>query len=121
MRTSKAFINGEEYITCFSTRVLMSIEEKYGDADEGLKKILNGKKIADIFWLLSLMIDAGDRYAKMEGIENPGKMSMDELIDIVGVNDYESIFKAVSATALAGNTATVEVKPQKNAKTTQAK
>lgn len=48
-------------------------------------------------------------------------MSMDELIDIVGVNDYESIFKAVSATALAGNTATVEVKPQKNAKTTQAK
>lgn len=121
MRTAHVTINGKEYLTCFSTRVLMALEEHCGDADVGLRRIMEEHKIADIFWLLQQMIDAGYRYAMLEGIENPGTLSLDELIDSVGVDEYEGMFKAIAETTKSGSTPRVRIKSEKNGETTQDK
>ena len=120
MRTGKIKIRDKEYIICFSTRVLIALEEREGDSTKGLQRILSENKMADLFWLLEQMIDAGDRYAKLEGLENPGRLALDEIIDAVGVDEYETIFGSVATAVKAGNKATIELKQSKNAKTTQA-
>lgn len=116
MRTGKVNIKGKEYLTCFSTRVLIDIEDRYGDSTEGLKEIMGRAKVSELFWLLACLIDAGNRYAKMEGIENPGSLTEDELIDSVGVDEYETIFKNVADTVAAGGKPNIQTKPTKEAK-----
>ena len=116
MKTGK--IKETEYITCFSTRVLIAIEEREGDSTEGLKRILNDSKLDDLFWLLAQLIDAGARYAKMEGLNNPEPLTKDELIDMIGVDEYPSIFGEITQTVISGNTPNIETKPLKNAETT---
>ena len=113
MRTGKIVVNGQEYITCLSTRVLVALEERGGDADKELARIMQGRKLGDLFWLLAQMIDAGDRYAKMEGIDNPGSLSLDALMDSMGPDDYEVMTGAMADTVKAGATPTVEAKPAK--------
>lgn len=119
MRTTHINVNGKEYMLCISTRVLLHIEEKYGDSDGGLKQIMSSRKLSDVVWLLSEMIDAGDRYAKMESVENPGTIPFDELLDRIGPDDYELMFKSIAEATKTGTTPTVEIQPQKNAKATQ--
>ena len=80
---------------------------------------MKGEKASDLFWLLAQMIDAGDRYAKLEGLENPGKLTLDEIIDRVGIDDYQTMFGAIATAVKTGNTPSVQVKPEKNAKTTR--
>lgn len=118
MRTGKVTIHGKEYMLCFSTRVLMALEEREGDSTKGLQRIMKDEKVSDLFWLLEQMIDAGDRYAGIEGIANPGKLTVDQLADMVGVDEYETMFGAVAEAVKAGNAPTVEVKPSKNANAT---
>lgn len=113
MRTSKITVAGKEYTTCLSTRVLVALEERGGDADKELARIMQGKKLADLFWLLAQMIDAGDRYAELEGLDNPGTLSLDELMDRMGPDDYEAMTGALADTVKAGSTPTVESKPAK--------
>lgn len=113
MRTGKITVNGQDYITCLSTRVLVALEERGGDADKELARIMQGRKLGDLFWLLAQMIDAGDRYAKMEGLDNPGSLSLDALMDSMGPDDYEVMTGAMVDTVKAGTTPTVEAKPAK--------
>lgn len=113
MRTGKITVNGQDYITCLSTRVLVALEERGGDADKELARIMQGRKLGDLFWLLAQMIDAGDRYAKLEGIDNPGTLSLDALMDSMGPDDYEVMTGALADTVKAGTTPTVEAKPAK--------
>lgn len=120
MRTAKAKIHGKEYLICFSTRVLMALEERDGDSSAGLEKIMKTQKVSDVFWLLAQMIDAGDRYAKIEGIDNPGTISYDELVDTLGVDEYQDVFGAITEAVQKGTKPEVQTKPAKNAKTTPA-
>lgn len=113
MRTGKITVNGQEYITCLSTRVLVALEERGGDAEKELARIMQGRKLGDLFWLLAQMIDAGNRYAKLEGIDNPGTLSLDALMDSMGPDDYEVMTGAMADTVKAGTTPTVEAKPAK--------
>lgn len=119
MRTGKITIQEKEYILCFSTRVLMRLEERGGNADAELKRIMEGGKISDLFWLLAQMVDAGDRYARLEGLDNPGTLSLDDMADLIGVDDYPKMLGALTDTMQKGNTPTIQTKAEKNAKTTQ--
>lgn len=122
MRTGKIKIGDKEYLGCFSTRVLANVEDYTGMSFEtGLKDILEKKSIKDIIWFVSQLINAGDRYAKMEGIDNPGTLDEDEIYDIVGVDDYEDVFGSIGEIVKAGTKPEIELKPAKNAKTTQEK
>ena len=67
------------------------------------------------------MIEAGSRYARMEGMEDAGTLTLDELLDTMGLDDFQSAFAAVTQTTKDGLTPHVEVEPAKNAKTTPEK
>ena len=122
MRTGKVWIGGKEYLTCFSTRVLMRVEEEKGEAaHQWLQKMVEKQSVGDMFWLLAQLIDAGNRYAKLEGLDNPGAISFDDLVDAVGVDEYGTMFAAVVETVNNGQTPTIKTKPEKNGKTTQEK
>lgn len=59
------------------------------------------------------MVDAGNRYAKIEGIDNPGTISYDEILDTVGVDEYQNMFTAIVEAVKAGNTPTIKTTPAK--------
>ena len=59
------------------------------------------------------MIDAGDRYAKIEGIDNPGTISYDELVDTLGVDEYQDVFGAIAEAVQKGTKPDVQTKPAK--------
>lgn len=122
MRTASIEVNGRTYLTCLSTRVLMALEERGGDADAELRRVLEGGKLADLFWLLAQMIDAGSRYARHEGLDDPGTLTFDQLVDLMGPDDYQRMNAAVAETVKAGTQPTVEVRPApgKNADASQA-
>ena len=97
----------------------MTLEERGGNADQELARILRSGKVTDSFWLLAQFIDAGDRYAEIEGIENPGRLTLDEIIDLVGIDEYDTMFHTIAETTKCGSEPTVEIKTPKNAETTQ--
>lgn len=119
MRTKAIRVKDKEYLACFSTRVLVALEEKYGDADVGLSTVLSGGKVNDLFWLLAQLLEAGDRYAKQEGIENPGALSLDDLLDRVGVDEYKDMFAGVAEAIREGSGTTVDIEPEKNVEARQ--
>lgn len=112
MRTGKVTVNGKEYLLCFSTRVIMALQ-KQGDIESVLNKIVEENDIQGLFNVLSLMIDAGARYAKLEGIQNPEPISFDDLVDSVGLDDYNELLTSISDAIDSGTQTTVEVANEK--------
>lgn len=122
MRTATITIGKKDYIGCFSTRVLNNLEEYTGMSFENaLSDILEKRSITDIAWLVVQVINAGDRYAKMEGIENPGEITTEEFYDRVGVDDYPKLFTQLNEIINGGTTPQIETKTPKNAKATPEK
>ena len=126
MKTSTLTIRGTEYPYCFSTRVLLALEERgkrekpVKSATEMLSSIMENEALSDAFWLLHQLMVAGNRYAKLEGLDAPEVFSLDDMIDLVGVEDYPAMFAAIGKAVTDGQAQTVEAEFLKNADTTQA-
>lgn len=124
MRTSTIDIFGKKHLMCFSARVIDACTNKYGSF-EGLEKamsVANGSGLKDTLWFMSALLDAGDRYAKRNGIDNPPAPSFDDLLDCYGIDDLATIAEAITAATDAGSSVTVETEENsKNAKTTRGK
>lgn len=124
MRTGKVTINGIEYPLCFSTRVLVTLEERGRaegkSSDEVMAEIMGGAdggvSVMKSFWLLAAMIDAGVRYQRLNGGCDLTAPTADDLIDTVDPEDYGAIFAAMAAAVTGGQERTVEAKPPKNSK-----
>ncbi len=125
MRTGKIEINKKEYLLCFSARVIRECSKRYGSVDKIADALTEGteiEKLDESFWLLAAMMEAGARYAALEGIENPKPLSYDDLYDASDLLDLsmakDHIFKAIAE----GNKRNVEVEPErKNAEAAQQK
>lgn len=110
MRTGRIKINDKEYTICMSTRVLMGLEEK-GLSLESV--FADGtRQITNIFTLLHLMMDAGYRWAKMNGMEADEPPTLDDLMDSTAVDQYQDIVAGITAT-LADQGRKVEATPPK--------
>ena len=122
MRTATITINGKEHLLCFSARVIRACTERYGDVS-GLGDALDdpdkGKALDEAVWILAQMMDAGARYAKLNGLENPEPLSFDAIYDMSDLNDFFAIRQKVVATVTQGRATHVEVEPPKNAGATQ--
>ncbi len=88
MRTSTLTIQGDRNTPCcFSTRVLLALEERgkrekpVKSATEMLSSIMENEALSDAFWLLHQLMVAGNRYAKLEGLDAPEVFSLDDMID----------------------------------------
>lgn len=115
MRTATIDLKGTIYTLCYSARVATKVEERSGSVKEEMEKLSNGS-IAETFWMLSQMLDAGERYDRMEGNDPPKPPTYDELVDSIGSDQFGDIYVAVAKALTAGSTPTVEVKPSKKGK-----
>lgn len=117
MKTIK--LCGKEYPLRFSLRVVKACEERYGS----LEKMFDAVKmkadeasgglgvVDECLWLFSSMLDAGYRYAKLNGDASEVPPDADALLDAMDIPDMQSALFA----AIAGdNERTVEAKPGKN-------
>lgn len=116
MRTGKIEVNGREYLLCFSARVVRACAERYGSVDKIGDALSAGTEMEvmdECFWLLAEMMDAGSRYAKLEGMENPAPLSMDALYDTCSMEDIANMKARIFETVTNGNERMVETEPEK--------
>ena len=120
MRTARITIDGAEHLLCFSTRVGT---ERYGDIvniDEALTGGSAVQAMDEAVWMIAAMMDAGARYAKLNGLDNPPPLTEEELLDVCDLGDFTQLTSKITETITNGKTPTVEAEPAKNAKATPA-
>lgn len=110
MRTGTIRINDKDYTICMSTRVLMGLEEKGLSLEAVFADTTH--QITNIFMLLHLMMDAGYRWALMNGEDADEPPTLDELMDSTAVDQYQDIVAGITAT-LAESGRNVEATPPK--------
>lgn len=124
MRTAKIKINKKEYLLCFSARVMRDCSERYGNAENIGKALTEGteaQKMDESFWLLSAMMDAGAKYAKVEDISTPPPLSYDALYDLCGMDDLLDMQTKIFETIADGSERRIETEDEegKNVETTR--
>lgn len=124
MRLIEVPIGSQTYYARFSTRILVSLEERNqehggsGDAQAELNAIMASGKMSALFWLLAQMLEAGRRAAELEGMTPPPAITYEELLDKTGLEDYDQMFTLVSQAIYTDSKTTVETAPAKNAEAT---
>lgn len=83
MRAVPITIKNQTFELCFSNRVLMRLEQEKLDAETTLGSLS----------MLSYMMEAGDKLARMEGREPHGFLSVDDLADTLGPDDLLALMK----------------------------
>lgn len=113
MKTGTITIAGHTYLTCLSTRVLMRLQDKgKGSIKKVFAEIEKNASLSETFELLYMLMDAGARYAKLAGIENPPLISYDEMIDTLGIDDLPALQESIAA-AVVASTPDIETVPAK--------
>lgn len=123
MKTTSIEINGKRYLLCFSLRVIRSCTERYKSIEEIGSAIDSEDKLQNVYesvWIIAEMMKAGERYAKLNGLDAPEALSEDVLLDVFDVRDTALLVEKIQETILAGKAAEVEAEPEKNAEATRA-
>lgn len=123
MRTARITIDGAEHLLCFSARVVRACTERYGEMggmDEALTSGSPVQAMDEAVWMIATMMDAGARYAKLNGLDNPPPLTAEELLDVCDLRDFTQLTSKITETITNGKTPTVEAEPAKNAKATPA-
>lgn len=122
MRTSKITIDGKEYILCFSVRVILAFNDRYGGlehVDAALSGGDMGENLKEAIWMISTMMDGGARYANLNGLYNPPPLTCEDLYDLCGIDDFKGLRGKISETITEGRKVHVELEPPKNGEATQ--
>lgn len=117
MRTTSFTIGGEKHLLCFSTRVVRSCVERFGEVSGIFDALADESRLRafdSAIWILARLMDAGDRYAKKNGLENPPPLSEEDLLDLCGMEDLADVNRAIGEAVTGGSARTVEAKPSKN-------
>lgn len=123
MRTARITIDGAEHLLCFSARVVRACTERYGDMGNMDTALTSGSAVQamdEAVWLIAAMMDAGARYARLNGLDNPPPLTADQLLDVCDLGDFTLLTGKITETITNGKTPTVEAEPAKNAKATPA-
>ena len=120
MRIMIVNICGRDYPVCFSTRVLVAGEEKFGSLD-GFERAVLSPDIAvkDFIWFLSVMLDAGYRAEKTEDPDIQAPPSYEDLLDLIGMDDIPGIRKSMMQAQARRAERKVRLEEIKNARATQ--
>lgn len=121
MRTAKVSIDGREHLLCFSVRVLRAVVDRYGSV-EGLYAATStedqAKNLDEALWQLAAMMDAGARYAVLEGLPNGKPLTQEQLYDACDISDFFEIRMAVQRTITSGVSPSLQVDDSKNREAT---
>lgn len=122
MRTTTINLLGEDRLLCCSTRFIRDCSERYGAVD-GIDKALTGaqnKVLDEAMWMLAGLLDAGNRWAKLNGKSNPEPLDSDQLLDLFGIDDLTDVVGNIKEAISSGMGATVQV-TSKNTEAAPAK
>lgn len=123
MRTARIEMAGKERLLCFSTGVVETVCEKYGDTDklfEALEKGSQLSRLRTVIWLLAQLMEGGARYAKLRGIPNPPPLSEEDIRDLCDLSELANLRAKIMETITNGSERQVEADPPKNAEATPA-
>ena len=102
MKLGYAKIDGIEYPICLNLRVLKNLQDRTGNSiTNELKSYETDFNVDKFSLLLSDMLAAGHKQAVRLGMEAIEPPAVDELIDLIGVDDFGNIFSAVGEVAKA--------------------
>ena len=124
MKLVEVPIGNQVYYARFSLRVMTALEDRSlirggsGDSQAELDDILASNRPSGIFWLLAQMLEAGRKAAELDGLNAPPQLSYEELLDRVGLEDFDDMFTLVSKALYADSNPTVETAPAKNGEAT---
>lgn len=122
MRIGTIGIDGKNHILCFSVRVVRHCTERYGSMS-GLYEALSTENdlqaLDEALWLLTEMMQAGDKYAKMHGMDNAPCMTAEELEDACDISDFVQMKAAIMLTINNGKKTNIEAESSPNAEATQ--
>ena len=120
MRTATITLAGEERLLCFSTRVLLAVNAKFGDLEDMFDQLRDStdteKSMKVALWMLAQMMNAGYRYAQHEGIETGLPLTEDMILDLCSPLEIMDLGGKVQEALAVGTSRDIEVKPPKNAK-----
>ena len=104
MRIEKIKIDGEEYPVCYSAGVLQQMEERFG-----IDNPFNFKTTRDSIWVLHIMLKAAAGYYKLKGMDYKEPPTEEELATLMGPDDFNEMYLAISQTIKNGSTTKVQV------------
>lgn len=120
MRTAKFSIDGQTYLLCFSGRVLRNVTEHFGGLTEMYQAFGQEDQTASFdaaVWTMAQMLQAGDRYAKRNGMDNPGPLTADDLYDLCDIREFSGLYAAIRETITSGQRQHVAARPDPEAET----
>lgn len=107
MITKTIEIAGQNYLLCASLRVVRCMNQIKS------KEIIEEDSVDEMVDMLKIMIDAGDKYAKNNSIDNPEPLSKDDILDNLGLDDYIRIQDAISEATVESTKRKIAVEPPK--------
>lgn len=114
MKTIHEACCGEERAFCFSLRVLQDIMGKFGSLDGMFEAVDGSNSIEAVVWLLSRLMLAGDKCAKLNGEENPAPLTVDEILDLSLPQDIGRFKRIIFATLANDSDSTVQAESDGN-------
>lgn len=121
-RLSEIEICGTTYQLNFSVQAASEVYERYGDTAEMQEKVMDGyteKSIAETLWVLGLLERQGAEYVKLHDGEEQPVLCTEVLPTLLGLREFNEVRAKIFEAITKSMTETVEVKPSKNAGTTQ--
>ena len=124
MRTTIFTENGREHLLCFNPWAQREFLARYGGIENINDKLNEGSTVDmmnEAVWMLSTLIMAGDKYAKLEGIPNARTFTAEELLIVCDLEDFANMRNTIHKTLIDSSKREVNTKAenQGNAKTTQ--
>lgn len=106
---------GKEYNLCYSSRVVRSICDEYTSPGKMNEMLESGSPIerteAQLF-VLHKLLDAGARFAKMEGTKYAEPPTIEELHTLYPIMHPRIIAEKIKETIILGSKVSVETKPK---------
>ena len=117
MKISYIPLLGKDYPLCWSLAVTEKLTDEFGSLESAMDAAKDGS-IKVICRMLDLLLEAGQNYCKVAGIECPPPLPC-RAADVIDVSEPEAVTQVFKAMA-AGNERKVEV-VEKNAAATPGK
>lgn len=117
-RISYIDIAGKKCPMNFSLGAVTEVSQRYGGLEEmqaafsGIDKKPMHEALADLLWILSVLLKYGAKYAELTGTGDGQAYSAEDLAVLFGVEDAGTLSQALTAAMSLGAAVTLEVEDE---------
>lgn len=121
-RLTSIEIGGYSYPLNFSVLAASKVYERFGDVSGMQERVMDGfteKSIEDTLWVLKLLAEQGAEYEKVRNGTEIEPLNTEGLPVLLGIREFNGVRSKIMEAVTKSVMQTVEIKPPKNAETTQ--